>query len=502
MKPTILIADDDAAGRKVIESILINQGYELEFVSNGREVLIKAFELKPDLILLDIMMPEMDGMEVCERLRKDRNLAEVPIVMVTALDDRNTRIACLDAGADDFVTKPIDRAELRARVRSITRLNRYRLLHEKNLITSWIADKASDGYLQLNAHDRILYANSRARFYLGLDIDQSKPITDPFLKIVTRQYIPNPQPAWADWPAISTENSAGCRFLVRPESQTSHEFWLEIAIYEIPGAEGAPRARIIRLHDVTAEILNRRNTRSFGEAIAHKIRTPVTHILSSLDLLARLAPQMSPEEIAKFSATALRGAKRLHESLNRVLTYSNLNTNAKGEEGFTVSELEPVVEKISEEMGLSEITVSIGEGLGSKQISLPLQSMEVLLWELLGNSLKFHPTKTPTVKVEVYRITGSHGITFRVSDNGITLSPRQLSIAWLPYYQGEKDFTGEAPGMGLGLSTVSAIVWGAGGACHITNREDGPGVIVELMIPEMDTDDLSMAFTGELNGRI
>jgi nitrogen fixation/metabolism regulation signal transduction histidine kinase len=72
----------------------------------------------------------------------------------------------------------------------------------------------------------------------------------------------------------------------------------------------------------------------------------------------------------------------------------------------------------------------------------------------------------------------------------------------MPYYQGEKDFTGEAPGMGLGLSTVSAIVWGVGGACRITNREDGPGVIVELVVPEIEAGDPSLAFTGELNGRI
>jgi len=502
MKPTILIADDEPAGRKVIESVLVNQGYELEFAANGKEVLKKASELKPDLILLDIMMPEMDGMEVCQRLRKDQELAEVPIVMVTALDDRNTRIASLDSGADDFVTKPIDRAELRARVRSITRLNRYRLLHEKNLITSWIADKASDGYLQLDANDGILYANSRARFYLGLEVDATQPIIDSFMNIVTRQYIPNPQHAWADWPMISTSNASGSRYLVRPESNTAHEFWLEFAIYEIPGAEGVPRARIIRLHDVTADVLNRRNTRSFGEAISHKIRTPVTHIVSSLDLLARLAPKMSQTEIAKFSATALSGAKRLYESLNRVLKYANLHTNVTGDEGFRLSELKQLVEKIAEEMTLSHITVSLGEGLDAKQIILPLQSMEVLFWELLGNSLKFHPNGTPTITVEAFRAAGSQGITFRVSDDGLTLSPRQLSIAWLPYYQGEKDFTGEAPGMGLGLSTVSSIVWGAGGACRITNRENGQGVIVEFVIPEVDTTDLSMAFTGDLNGRI
>ena len=501
MKPTILIADDDPAGRKVIESVLINQDYNLEFAANGREVLKKAAELKPDLILLDIMMPEMDGMEVCERLRKDRDLAEVPVVMVTALDDRNTRIASLDAGADDFITKPIDRAELRARVRSITRLNRYRLLHEKNLITSWIADKASDGYVQMDANDRILYANSRACFYLGLEVDPTKPISDTFMQIIMRQYTPHPQPAWADWPTISAGNASHNRYLVRPESNTSHEFWLEVAIYELPGASDAPRARIIRLHDVTADILNRRNTRSFGEAISHKIRTPVSHIVSSLDLLARLAPQLPQDEIVRFATTALHGAKRLHDTLNRILKYANLQANVDSNEGFSLSELKQMVEKISEEMGLSSVLVAIGAGLDSKQIVLPSQSVEVLLWEILGNSLKFHPSGKPALTVEA-KSAGSHGIAFRISDDGMTLSPRQLSIAWLPYYQGEKDFTGEAPGMGLGLSTVSAIVWGAGGACRIMNREGGPGVIVEFVIPEVDTEDLSLAFTGDLNGRI
>jgi PAS domain S-box-containing protein len=88
----------------------------------------RAADLSPDLILLDVMMPGMDGFEVCRRLRASDQLAEVPIILVTALDDRDSRIQGMEAGADDFVTKPIDRVELRARVRTVTRLNRYRRL--------------------------------------------------------------------------------------------------------------------------------------------------------------------------------------------------------------------------------------------------------------------------------------------------------------------------------------------------------------------------------------
>jgi response regulator RpfG family c-di-GMP phosphodiesterase len=131
INPIILIVDDEQAGREAMESILLNQGYRLMFASQGVEAISKARELAPDIILLDIMMPGMDGFEVCRRLRADTHLSEVPIVLVTALDDRESRLQGIEVGADDFITKPIDRMELRVRVRSITRLNRYRRLQEE-----------------------------------------------------------------------------------------------------------------------------------------------------------------------------------------------------------------------------------------------------------------------------------------------------------------------------------------------------------------------------------
>lgn len=124
----ILIVDDEPLGRETLEALLKPQGYHLLFATNGADALVQASIQPPDLVLLDIMMPGMDGFTVCRRLRADPLLAEVPVLLITALDDRDSRLRGIEAGADDFISKPFDRAELRMRVRTIVRLNRYRRL--------------------------------------------------------------------------------------------------------------------------------------------------------------------------------------------------------------------------------------------------------------------------------------------------------------------------------------------------------------------------------------
>jgi PAS domain S-box-containing protein len=132
MKPTatILIVDDLAANRQLMGELLEEQGYQLVEAADGATALRLAAEFSPDLVLLDVMMPGMDGYEVCRQLRAIPDISAVPVLMVTALDDQGSRLAGIEAGADDFITKPFNIQELRARVRTITRLNRYRRLLE------------------------------------------------------------------------------------------------------------------------------------------------------------------------------------------------------------------------------------------------------------------------------------------------------------------------------------------------------------------------------------
>jgi class 3 adenylate cyclase/CheY-like chemotaxis protein len=120
--PRVLIADDNAANLRILRTRLTADGYEVVTAADGAEALSVAHEAKPDLILLDIMMPKIDGIEVCRTLKKQQNPSFIPIILVTAMADAKDIVAGLEAGADEYLTKPVDHAALSARVRSMLRI--------------------------------------------------------------------------------------------------------------------------------------------------------------------------------------------------------------------------------------------------------------------------------------------------------------------------------------------------------------------------------------------
>jgi adenylate cyclase len=124
----ILIVDDNEANRDILEARLKAHGYELLEAADGEEALAAVRQDHPDLILLDVMMPKLDGLEVCRRIKGDATLPFTPIILVTSKSDTRDVIAGLDAGADEYLTKPVDQAALVARVKSVLRI---KALHDQ-----------------------------------------------------------------------------------------------------------------------------------------------------------------------------------------------------------------------------------------------------------------------------------------------------------------------------------------------------------------------------------
>src|ERR671919_2167661 len=120
--PRVLVADDNPANLEILETRLARQGYEVITAKDGDEALVAARAQTPDLILLDVMMPGKDGIEVCRELKADGDLPFMPVILVTAKADPDDIVAGLNAGGDEYITKPVDHAALVARVRSILRI--------------------------------------------------------------------------------------------------------------------------------------------------------------------------------------------------------------------------------------------------------------------------------------------------------------------------------------------------------------------------------------------
>ncbi len=183
----ILVVDDSETNLLLLSSILQLDGYDIETVQSGPEALQEAWLRIPDLVLLDIMMPEMSGLEVCQLLKADERTSDVPVIFLTALGDVPDRVAGLEVGGDDYIAKPFHPDELRARIRAALRTKQARdqLRRERESLASQaVTDPLTGVYNRRMLETRLAEEVTRSRRYghsltcLMLDLDHFKRIND------------------------------------------------------------------------------------------------------------------------------------------------------------------------------------------------------------------------------------------------------------------------------------------------------------------------------------
>ncbi|MBB02351.1 MAG: response regulator [Rubinisphaera brasiliensis] len=134
----ILIADDNQQNRELVEAYLSDEDYVIEMAHDGQHTLAQVESFQPDLILLDIMMPKMSGFEVCQQLKQQEATQSIPVLMITALRETADIEKAVDAGADDFLSKPVNRVELKTRVRSLLRVRH--LTNERDRLLAYLKE--------------------------------------------------------------------------------------------------------------------------------------------------------------------------------------------------------------------------------------------------------------------------------------------------------------------------------------------------------------------------
>ena len=468
----VLIIAANPSTREGMAETLNGTRFMLHFAETTAEGLQKAEELLPAVIVVDLDPQGFDAYAACRRLRASRLLNGIPIMMLCNRRERDARAAGLSAGADDFLDKPLDGLELLARLGLLTRLSLTGRLLSDLTRFSWMVEHAQEGYLMLDLAGTIHFANERAQNLLNLP---DNFIGLPFVNVVKQQYTPEPVEAWENW----LEDPAPC-FLIQPEGPTARAVWVVLEALDTP--IGAEYHRIVRLRDVTERMSLYHDMRRFQTIVNHKLRTPVSMLYTSMSIIESQIDGMTLEEIKKMLGSAIRGTERLAEEVRNIITYLDAPLALNIGEPVRLEQAPEMIKAIAARLHLQNVFLSLPKDLYSTLIGLTPDALEMILYELMENSRKFHPSQTPRLEISVQK-TGNDFIHIRVVDDGLNLSAEQLDWAWVPYFQNEKDFTGEIPGTGLGFPMVATLVWKAGGTLRLRNRPDGPGVIVDLNIP-------------------
>ncbi|MGC9393425.1 MAG: ATP-binding protein [Anaerolineae bacterium] len=506
----ILIVDDSVADRQNLAEILTLRGYTPYTLSQDEVSPENVAALAPGLVILDTA-----AFGTYTRLQELATWT-MPVLFSGSVDGDMDRGAVFAAGGADYLAKPFRSAEVITRVEMHLALQRaqqqveqevaarreaeaalrsaYDVLNRRTAESTatlraseamfrYLLGRVNDGYIIVDDQEQILYANLKAQVYLGLGREIDKTAPPVFSDLVAQQYHREPQAAWAFWPKKKFINKAPVPlYLVRPETQVAKAFWLQVEMLDISAGLDNEAGRIICLTDITEKTSLQEELNRFHAVIAHKLRTPLVPIYTGLTFLLEQVATMSKDDIQLFIQNAAEGAEHLYNEVEQIVRYLGAPRIASPDMAFSLAGLDALIRRIGNELLLSGITISGLEAVQDVHLQLSSWSLEAILWEILENAIKFHPRNTPTIAIDVAR-TGVQKVRLQVWDDGLTLSPEQLVHMWMPYYQGDKFATGQVAGMGLGLSMVATHVWSVGGSCRSFNREDGPGIVIELVLP-------------------
>ncbi|HEY1173349.1 MAG TPA: response regulator [Verrucomicrobiae bacterium] len=467
--PKILLIDDEPVIHEVIESILYREGYELHLASDGITGAEKAKSLQPDVILLDVMLPGMDGYEVCRNLRRSPELAAIPVVMMSALCDRKSRLAGLEAGADEFLEKPIDSLELKIRLRTLTRLNRFRVLKDQRELMNWMVEGMADGVVIQFADGHLHYANEAARHWLFLDAEEE----------LGEERLPELRDRHYRCKGMLEEQQASYEEQwVCPESPTAPEYVLEVR-WRYAEMNGQ-RIKVGLMRDVTEMIAFGRMSMVFQNLVSHKLRTPLNILNGAFQVMQMEIPEVAQCEWGRMAGGAIESLIDLNDSLLRFVD-PNLRQNFTGL--YEVSKIESCLQRITTQLRLLQTPeLRVDSTAMSQALPLNETGVELLLLILISNAMKFHPKGDPRITLSISQSEASD-LMIRVCDDGMHLSAKQLKSVARPFFQAEKYFTGNVNGWGLGLSLVKELMDAFSGSFTLANRKDQHGIEATITLP-------------------
>jgi two-component system cell cycle sensor histidine kinase PleC len=467
--PIILIVDDDDVQRLLCREVLEVVGFAVVEASDGAAAITAFSEVEPDMVLLDVLMPGMNGFETCQAIRATPSGVATPILMATGLDDIQSIEASYQAGATDFISKPLNWALLPYRVQCLLRADE--ILSKFAIAKKWLSEAqriaAVGNFLWSSAGPTMQLSAEAARIFGGEN--RARSISP---RALLRQIPPSERARVMR--AFSQARSgevieldhrimlAGgeTRYVVLRAEASQEQNGQTVVQGTVQDVTDRKRSeRTLEIARDEAEAANAAKT-AFLAAMSHEFRTPLNAIIGFAEIIAKqLFGEISQQRYIEASQSIFDAGERLSNTMTDVLTMAQLEsgTYQLTRDALDLCELiRPVLKAFRQDAAAVGRNVYLETATESMEVFADARAVKQMLLKLLSNAAKFSGPETPISVILDYGPGGSCRLS--VEDQGIGMTAEEAKLAVQPFHQADNQLARTAEGAGLGLSITKKLI--------------------------------------------
>ena len=514
----ILVVDDDPANRIVLNKILVRAGYELCQAADGVEALEVALGVLPDLILLDIMMPRMNGLDACRQLKVDERTRDIPVIFLSALGDLGKKMEAFSAGGVDYMTKPFQMEEILARVRThMTLRHLQRDLQEQNVLLqneiserrrteamlrqlSRAVEQSASTIVITDRNGIIEFVNPAFTLITGYLAQEALGRTPRLLKsglqpdefyhtlwgtilrgdIWEGEFVNKRRDGTLYWERATISP------VRNDEGQISHFVAVKDDITQKKLAEAALHESQAALRQYATELeAQNQELDAFAHTVAHDLKNPLNLLVGYSDLLERYSVQMATEDIQRHLRTICQTGHKMAKIIDELLLLASVRKtgDVKTESLDMASIVAEAQARVANMTAAREGEIIVPDSWPAAAGYAPWVEE---VWEnYISNGLKYGGRPDagvpPHLELGSNPLEGSSFVRFWVRDNGQGLTSEQQSALFTPFTRlGQADTSG----YGLGLSIARRIIEKLGGTVGVES-EVGQGSTFWFTLPVM-----------------
>lgn len=475
IKPRILVVDNDPASAKLLEELLTPEGYEVVTASDGNEALKQVSKGQIDLVILDTLMPEPDVFKVTKKLKADEETRLIPVLLLSALNDEQTRAKGIEAGCDDFISKPFDHNEVLSTIFTLLQISRYRPLINARENLDYLLNYIDTGIVVLGNALEVIHLNKKAKELLLPDTDELPAnLIDHIYERFKVNYAGDLKNA-----ILSGEFSFD---MERLQTAGAGALVLVVRITTVRNPLGEICSTVMTLNDVTEERREESLKQEFLSLISHKFRTPITVITQGASMLEEgiLGPLTDKQK--KISSAIMEKSLMLEALVDKLLGFTTINwekTDPSTEAIDLKSYLPEAVDTAIKLVKNKKVDLNIDCPGENVEININRDYLDLMVGNLVDNAIKFNDKETVKIDISVKNVRDE--IQLSVADNGPGIPDSEKENVFKKFYQVEKHFTGNVEGAGLGLAIVKQLAAAHGGKVELGSAR-GRGSVFTLTL--------------------